>query len=70
MGVTEPRFELESEEGVGNPGYLYLPYEAKPGSDGSSVIQIQLRNLLDYQGPDIIFDLDEHRQLIGIEILC
>lgn len=60
------KFKLDVSED-GEAAYLYLPNYP----DGNFRVSktVRLLNLIDYPGPDLMFDFDSKGELIGIEIL-
>ncbi len=51
-------------------GYLSLPDHPGRGTPGCVKRNVDLTTLApDFKGPQLIFDLDDHNRVIGIEIL-
>jgi hypothetical protein len=65
--MANPKIELKMGEEQ-DVAYLYLS-EHRRGA-GSVATQVRLRDIFpDYSGADIYLDLNEKRQLVGIEVL-
>ena len=66
---NDDEYDPEEFEDDHPSGYLYLPAHPGSGVVGASKKNVRLSDLLDFKGPDVVFDLDENNNLIGIEIV-
>lgn len=64
------KFALEVTP-TGDAAYVYLPNHPGSGKAGVVAVQVRLKDVYpNYDGPDIHLDLNQDRQLIGIDIMA
>ena len=68
--MKKGKIKLVVPSAKSDAAYVYLPDHPGPGNVGVVTTQLRLRDVCpNYTGPDLYFDFDKGRRLIGIDIM-
>ena len=69
MKMNPNEISLKLSEDDKSVGYVYLGGDLESPTYQRVAKSVHLNELMDYTGPDIVFDFNEKNEIVGIEIV-